>query len=168
MSSTLAAKPSAPSVIQQQSLPSVTVFWLKQEEIRAALKAAAMRLVEQHPEIEEIWLFGSLARGDAAPGSDADLLVMLSDSTYPFLERSVRYQPNFCGVGVDVLTYTHAELMQMQADGNDFLRRARAEGICLVRRMPLKTVPAAELERWTDLIAVGGDALEDSERLYDE
>ena len=168
MSSTLAAKPSALSVIQQRSSPSVSVFWLKLDEIREALKAAATRLMEQHPEIEEVWLFGSLACGDAVPGSDADLLVVLSDSTYPFLERSVRYQPDFYGVGVDVLAYTRAELMQMQGDGNDFLRRARAEGICLVRRMPLRTVPAAELERWTDLIAVGGDALEDSERLYDD
>jgi len=29
-------------------------------------------------------------------------------------------------------------------------------------------VPAADLDKWTGLIAVGGDALEDSERLYDD
>jgi predicted nucleotidyltransferase len=92
-----------------------------------------MRLAEKHPEIEEVWLFGSLARGDAVPGSDADLLVVLSDSPYPFLERSVRYQPDFCGLGADVLAYTRTELAQMQAGGNDFLRRAQTEGICLVR-----------------------------------
>jgi predicted nucleotidyltransferase len=28
------------------------------------------RLAKKHPEIEEVWLFGSLARGEAVPGSD--------------------------------------------------------------------------------------------------
>jgi hypothetical protein len=32
----------------------------------------------------------------------------------------------------------------------------------------LRTVPAAELDKLTGLIAVGGDALEDSERLYED
>lgn len=32
----------------------------------------------------------------------------------------------------------------------------------------VRVVPAAELDKWTGLIAVGGDALEDSERLYGE
>jgi hypothetical protein len=32
----------------------------------------------------------------------------------------------------------------------------------------LTTVPATELDKWTGLISVGGDALEDSECLYCE
>jgi len=32
----------------------------------------------------------------------------------------------------------------------------------------LQTVPAAELDKLTGLISVGGDALQDSERLYDD
>ena len=32
----------------------------------------------------------------------------------------------------------------------------------------LRTVPATELDKLTGLIAVGGDALEDSELLYDD
>ena len=31
----------------------------------------------------------------------------------------------------------------------------------------IATVPATELDKWTGLISVGGDALEDSEHLYD-
>jgi hypothetical protein len=31
----------------------------------------------------------------------------------------------------------------------------------------VRVVPATELDKWTGLIAVGGDALEDSERLYE-
>ena len=86
------------------------------------------------PEVEEIWLFGSLARGDAVPGSDADLLLVLSSSDLPFLERYAFYIPNDCGVGVDVLAYTRHELALMRAEGNFFAEQALLEGICLFRR----------------------------------
>ncbi len=39
------------------------------------------------------------------------------------------------------------------------LRQVEAEALPVVR-----VVPAAELDKWTGLISVGGDALEDSER----
>lgn len=91
-------------------------------------------LANRHPEIEEVWLFGSLARGDAVPGSDADVLIVLSESMLPFLARSARYQPDFCGVGMDVLAYTRAELVAMQAEDNPFLRQVQSEGVCLFQR----------------------------------
>ena len=134
MSTTRALRQSAPSVTQEISSPSVSVFWLDQSQVRHRLKAAVQRLAQAHPEIEEVWLFGSLARGDATPGSDADLMVVLSDSRLHFLDRFVHYQPDFCGIGVDVLAYTRAELAQMRAEGSVFLRQARAEGVCLFRR----------------------------------
>jgi uncharacterized protein len=93
-----------------------------------------MQLAEGHPEIEEVWLFGSLARGDALPGSDADLLLIVGDSQEPFLDRSVRYQPANCGIGMDVLVYTRAEISAMQQETNAFVHQALAEGRCLYRR----------------------------------
>lgn len=86
------------------------------------------------PEVEEVWLFGSLARGEAVPGSDADLLIVLSDSPASFLDRAVRYLPEFCGVGVDILAYTRAELTAMCESGQDVLTQVKAEGICLYHR----------------------------------
>ena len=82
-----------------------------------------------------MWLFGSLARGDAVPGSDADLLVILRESQDRFLDRSVRYQPEHCGIGVDVLAYTRSELATMQQDETGLVRQAQREGTCLYRRV---------------------------------
>ena len=130
-----ALRQSAPSVTQEISSPSVSVFWLDRNQIRHRLKMAVQRLAQTHPEIEEVWLFGSLARGDATPGSDADLMVVLSDTRLAFLDRCAHYQPEFCGIGVDVLAYTLAELAQMRAEGSVFLRQVRAEGVCLFRRV---------------------------------
>jgi predicted nucleotidyltransferase len=134
MNTTHVQRQSAPLVTQEISSPSVSVFWLDLNQIRHRLKVAVQQLAQTHPEIEEVRLFGSLARGDAVPGSDADLIVVLSDTQLPFLDRFAHYQPDFCGIGVDVLAYTRAELAQMRADGNVLLRQAWAEGVCLFQR----------------------------------
>lgn len=134
MTTTPNLRQNVPSPIQRRSSPSVSVFWLNVDQVRACLRQAVERLVQSQPEIEEVWLFGSLALGDAVPGSDADLLVVLSGSQEAFLDRSVRYQPDLCGIGVDVLAYTRDEVTQMEAEGNRLLRQAMAEGVCLLRR----------------------------------
>ena len=82
-------------------------------------------------EIEQVILFGSLARGEAAPVSDADLLVILSWSVQQFLERIPRYLPVGLPVGVGVFPYTREEVDRMLAEGNLFIRQATQEGIAL-------------------------------------
>lgn len=91
----------------------------------------ARTLGDRHPEIESVYLFGSLARGDAVPGSDADLLVVVSHSVEPFRDRSVRYHATGAGVGVDVVVYTREELDALLETGNEFARRALRDGILL-------------------------------------
>ncbi len=95
------------------------------------LQTAVKELISHHPEIERVILFGSLARGDAVPGSDADLLLILRDSELPFLARSVEYRPGGVGLGVDVFAYTRAELDTMLAENNTFVLQALREGITL-------------------------------------
>ena len=73
-------------------------------------------------------LFGSLQRGDAVPGSDADVLLVLSTSDLPFTDRAAAYRPEGVGIPVDLFVYTCAELDDMLAAGNRFVRRALAEG----------------------------------------
>lgn len=114
-----------------KSSASVKVFWLDRPHLIERLKSAAQTLIEQHPEIEQIVLFGSLARGDAVPGSDADLLIVVSHSTEPFLDRAVRYRPAGVGVGVDVVAYTREELAALLAAGNAFVRQALRDGMVL-------------------------------------
>lgn len=88
-------------------------------------------LTDRHPEIEKVVLFGSLARSDAVPGSDADLLLILRESELSFWERSACYRPVDVGIGVDVFAYTRAELEGMLEAGNSFVVRALREGIIL-------------------------------------
>lgn len=83
----------------------------------------------QHPEIEQVLLFGSLARGEAVPGSDADLLIILSSASRPFMERIPHYLPTRLPLGVDVFPYTRDEIDRMLAEGNHFMQQAVKEGI---------------------------------------
>ncbi len=92
-------------------------------------------MAEKHPEVVEVWLFGSVARGEAVPGSDADLFIILDDCQLPFLERSLAYQPEFCGIGVDVFAYTREELTAMEAQEHSFLVGVNAARICLFKRL---------------------------------
>ncbi len=121
-----------PSVTPRPSSASVRIFSLNRRQVVERLKTAARELAQQYPEIERIVLFGSLARGEAVPGSDADLLIILRDCDLPFLDRSVRYRPQRVGLGVDVLAYTREELERMEKDGNRLVRQALAEAIDLV------------------------------------
>lgn len=79
-------------------------------------------------------MFGSLARRQATPASDADILIVLNRSRLPFLERSPHYALDGCGVATDLLVYTRAEMERMREEGNLFLRQVEGECCVLWRR----------------------------------
>lgn len=91
-------------------------------------------LAARYPELEEVILFGSVARGTPVPGSDVDLLVVLSASDRPFLERIPLFVPSGFPVDVDVFPYTRGEIERMEADGNPLVLGARRHGIVVFRR----------------------------------
>ncbi|GAB6063117.1 nucleotidyltransferase domain-containing protein [Deferrisoma palaeochoriense] len=90
----------------------MTVFSLDREEALRRVREAAERLGRERPEVRFVGLFGSLAKGTAVPGSDADLIVVLDPTDLRFLDRPLRYGPYFEGVGLDVdlFCYTPEEL----------------------------------------------------------
>ena len=110
------------------SSSSVRVFWLDREGTVRRLQEALKALKTRHPEIDRAVLFGSLQRGEAVPGSDADVLVVVSATELPFNERAAAYRLVGAGLPVDLFVYTRAELSDMLAGGNRFVGRALAEG----------------------------------------
>jgi hypothetical protein len=115
-----------------RSCTSVKVTYFDQRAAREELRRAAEALVRRRPEIERVLLFGSLATGRAAPGSDADLLIIVGSSDRSFLDRIPLYTPEGCSVGVDVFPYTREEIEHMLASGNPFVRQALSEGVELL------------------------------------
>ncbi|MCI0644323.1 MAG: nucleotidyltransferase domain-containing protein [Chloroflexi bacterium] len=127
------------------------IFWLDRKATIRRLQAAVEALAQRYEEIEEVILFGSLARGEAAPGSDADLLVILRESDLPFLERSVRYRPAAAGLPVDVFAYRRAELEEMLANGNPLIEQALGEGISLFARRAAGEIDSGYEHRFLEL-----------------
>lgn len=112
----------------KRSSDSVEIEYFPNRQVWEELRVFVAQLRQQHPEIEKVLVFGSLVRGECVPGSDVDLLVVLRESTLPFLERIPRYTPSAFPVGVDVFPYTREEVERMLREGNTFVQEALAEG----------------------------------------
>ena len=122
----------------KRSYGSVQVTWLDRSAVIEATRKAVAALAEGKPEVLKVILFGSMARGDAVPGSDVDLLVVVAESGRSFLHRIAEYRLSGIPVGVDVFPYTQQEFDKMLAEGNGLIRQALAEGQTLFDRSESK------------------------------
>jgi predicted nucleotidyltransferase len=91
-------------------LNSVVIKSIDAAEVSRAVDAYAARLLAEHAEIEEIVVFGSFATGTYAPGSDVDLLIVLTAASEPVRDRIPSFLPGRFPVGVDIFPYTREEL----------------------------------------------------------
>ena len=116
------------SVIRERSYGSVRVFWLDRREALARFGSAASRLVREHPDVGAVYLFGSLAQDRAVPGSDADVLVLLTRSDERWMDRPLELGRWFDDVRmpVELFCYTLEE-----AERTPIARTARETGILL-------------------------------------
>ena len=121
-----------PSPTQESSSASVRVFSLDRAKTIDSIRDAMNAVTERCPEIDRVILFGSLARGEAVPDSDTDVLVLPRDTTWPFQERLARYVPAGVAMGVGVFPCAHSGLQGMSASGNPRIGRARRDGIDLL------------------------------------
>jgi predicted nucleotidyltransferase len=120
--------------MQKKSSDFVKITYLDKSGIMKAITRLVDDLSQKHPEIEEIYLFGSLARDEAVPGSDADILIVLTDSPLSFMDRMTIYMPSSFPVGVEVFPYTRREMETMIEQGNYFLKSAKKDSILLFAR----------------------------------
>ena len=115
---------------------SVRVFRLDRARVVGDLQRRARAVLERRSDVLEVRLFGSLARGEARPGSDADLFVVLRDGAAPFLERLADLAREFGGLGIgcDVIAFTESEARASRARGDRFARAVFDEGFPLASR----------------------------------
>jgi predicted nucleotidyltransferase len=118
----------------RRSFGTVKVFSLDRPRIRRALEQLIRERYRPDPNVAAVYLFGSFARGNAIPGSDLDLLVVLRDDSRPPRERIVDYLPERFPVGVDVVPWTEAELDERLARGDRMAHTILAEGEALLDR----------------------------------
>ena len=122
--------------MQHESLLTARVSFLDGDAAVGKIRGLAQGLLIRHPEVTAVILFGSLARGDYAPGSDADLLLFLDSDKRRLIDRIPDYLREFLDapVPVEVFPYTKDEVDRMRASGNHFIERALREGVTLAER----------------------------------
>lgn len=115
---------------------NVRVFRLDRTAVIARLRERARDLLKRRPDVVEVRLFGSLARNEAHPGSDADLFVIVHDGAGPFLDRLPALSKTFTGVGIgcDVIAFTESEARASKARGDAFARAVFGEALILATR----------------------------------
>ncbi len=118
---------------------SVRFFRLDRASAEQALRGYAAALAED-PNVLAIILFGSLARGDATAGSDADVAVILKDSAEPFHHRIPAYLRPGVGIGMDVFPYTLPEAIRSAQEGWGVMRVALREGRWLLDRAGVREI----------------------------
>ena len=89
----------------------------------------AQRLLGSRANVIEVSLFGSLVLGNHAPGSDADIFILLREDSRTFIDRIPEFLSHFSNVGVpiEVFPYTQDELKRMS--DRDFIKTAQKEKI---------------------------------------
>jgi len=98
--------------------------------IDESAKAIADRLLRGLP-AEEVWLFGSQARGDASPDSDLDFLAVVSDSNVPGYQRAQRAHALVQEIRFpkDIVVLTRSEWLRQKDVVNTLPYIAKKEGI---------------------------------------
>lgn len=115
-------------------MSTVKVTYFDRAAVRRAVDEHVRALAASHPELDEVILFGSVATGMPVPGSDVDLLLILSSSERSFLDRIPAFLPTGFPVAVDVFPYTRDEIERMKRDNNGFILGALREGVTVFRR----------------------------------
>jgi predicted nucleotidyltransferase len=126
------------------------------EALRARAAGVTADLVSEFPQIMGVCLFGSVARGDAGPDSDLDLLVVGDDPqlTPSLIRRRLHLQQ--ASPKVSIVYHTAETLDRYLTTGSRFLLHVQLEGDVLYDssgvlrnlqdRPPLKAPVRAEVE----------------------
>jgi len=110
-------------MLRERFLNSVKITSVDTAKLRETLSEIASNLKAKHPEVKDLFLFGSFARGDYTPESDIDILIVCSNLNLPFLMRAEKFGDFFRNLPFDVnlLVYTEEELHRMQEEKNPFI-----------------------------------------------
>ena len=118
------------SLLQKKSYGSVKVFWFDRELALYLAKEACRKIISSEKDVVKVGIFGSVAKGNAAPGSDLDILIVVKECALKPLERSERFLPYFkeLDIGVDLFCYTLEE-----AKRSSFFQENAKEAIWVCR-----------------------------------
>ena len=120
-------------MLPRLSSDSVRIISLDRDSLMERLCEISRRLRAEHPEVADVRVFGSLARGDYTGTSDVDILIVLDRQTESDpVRRILIFLPYFdLGRGADLLIYTQEEIRRRLSQEDHFLCRIWHDSISL-------------------------------------
>lgn len=115
-------------------LSSSVLRWPNRSEVHDSVVKWAQRLIDSRTDVVRVGYFGSYARNDWGPGSDLDLLVVLSDSSSSPSRRALGTSVLDIPVGVDLLVYTESEFRGLESKNPTFHRHLASEAVWVYQR----------------------------------
>jgi predicted nucleotidyltransferase len=111
----------------------VTIKSVQYKSLLSVLETVSQRIKDTYPEVNKIFLFGSFAKRNYTPESDVDIVIVVKQSSEPFLERSEPFLDFFTEIPFDInlMVYTEEEIEKMLAEGNSFIKNVLADAIKL-------------------------------------
>lgn len=113
---------------------SVKVFRINIEEVMERLRRWALELA-QDDNVLAVVLFGSLAKGEATPASDADILILLRESKKRFTDRIPNFLPERIGISSDIFPYTIDEFRALLRENRGMAKEISENGIALYQKV---------------------------------
>jgi len=112
---------------------SVKIISLNRNKLLQHLQQITRRIQNDHPNVAEIRLFGSLGRGNQTGMSDVDILIILEHTVEKDpLQRILTFLPYFeIDRGVDILVFSRSEIEHRLTGGDGNFNRILAESILL-------------------------------------
>jgi len=109
-------------MLRKTSSGSVKIVSLDRGEVLSGLREIAARIRSERPEVAEVRVFGSIARGDQVGTSDVDVLIVVQDGEQEDpIERIRSFYPYFdLPIGVDLLVLTWDQLKHRLETGHAF------------------------------------------------
>ncbi len=120
--------------MQKKFCGSVSITFLDRERAIEEIQECARKLQEKDNNIAAIALFGSLARAEATPSSDADILVILKQHFQKrWFDRIPEYSDMFSNTSLptEVFPYTIREIHKMMKQ-TGFIQTVIKEAIPLI------------------------------------
>ena len=103
-----------------RSFNSSVFVWPRKQQVEEALRRWAQLESHKHSSLLKLGYFGSYARGDWGVGSDLDLVVVIEDSTEPFLRRALSWDLSTLPVPADLIVYTLSEWNELALQSSRF------------------------------------------------
>lgn len=100
------------------------------------LRAISARLVRDDPNVLQIILHGSVAKGNYTPESDIDIMIVVREAARSFLLRRDAFALSFLDLPLeaDIKVYTRDEVEKMRQSRNPFIEDVLKLGIRLASR----------------------------------